>query len=442
MSRGARPCCADLVAIYDAGMREPLPLPLQVRPRVGTEAPLAPRWPGSRPRSTSGRPATYPGEDADPEQVAVWGPGRTLATLLATKPRRRRGDRGRDHAPGRAGPPALGADDRRGCTDERPRSSPFDLLARAADRHGRARGQRRHRQDLHDRGAGGPLRRRGGGQPRRDAGDHLRPDGQPGAARARTQPARRRRARPGRPRGRRRRRVPAVPVRGRRRRADDAPQADRRRAGRLRRGHDRHHPPVLPARAALARHRGRHRRAAPPWSRTSTSSWSRWSTTSTCASTATAAEKPPFDRGTALRLARAAVGDPQADPGAARTPTPSPARAAAASGSPSWSAPRWTGASAGSASSATTTCSAGSPHALEPDDAPARERMRQPLADRARRRVPGHRPGAVGRPRPSLPRPLDPRADRRPQAGHLRLPRRRHLHLPRGAQEGRHHPRR
>ena len=59
-----------------------------------------------------------------------------------------------------------------------------------------------------------------------------------------------------------------------------------------------------------------------------------------------------------------------------------------------------------------------------PADAPA-------LADRARRRVPGHRPGAVEGARPRLLRPRHDGADRRPEAGDLRLPRRRHLHLPR-----------
>ena len=65
-------------------------------------------------------------------------------------------------------------------------------------------------------------------------------------------------------------------------------------------------------------------------------------------------------------------------------------------------------------------------------DAPA-------LADRARRRVPGHRPGAVAGARPGLLRPRHDGADRRPQAGHLRLPRRRRHDLPRGGGD-RHHP--
>ena len=54
------------------------------------------------------------------------------------------------------------------------------------------------------------------------------------------------------------------------------------------------------------------------------------------------------------------------------------------------------------------------------------------LRRRPGRRVPGHRPGAVGHHAPGV-RPraaTDPGADRRPQAGHLRLPRRRRARLP------------
>ena len=58
-------------------------------------------------------------------------------------------------------------------------------------------------------------------------------------------------------------------------------------------------------------------------------------------------------------------------------------------------------------------------------DAPA-------LADRDGRRVPGHRPGAVAGDRPRVHRPLDADPDRRPEAGDLRVPRRRHRHLPQG----------
>ena len=54
------------------------------------------------------------------------------------------------------------------------------------------------------------------------------------------------------------------------------------------------------------------------------------------------------------------------------------------------------------------------------------------VADRDGRRVPGHRPGAVEGDRPRVHRPLHADPDRRPEAGHLRVPRRRHRHLPQG----------
>jgi exodeoxyribonuclease V gamma subunit len=76
----------DLVAIYDAGMREPLPLPLKTgfawaekrrSPEVARRKAAGYRW-------TTGN---YPGEDADPEQVLVWGTGCPLDELLALPPR-------------------------------------------------------------------------------------------------------------------------------------------------------------------------------------------------------------------------------------------------------------------------------------------------------------------------------------------------------------------
>ena len=62
-----------------------------------------------------------------------------------------------------------------------------------------------------------------------------------------------------------------------------------------------------------------------------------------------------------------------------------------------------------------------------------------PLPGGAGRRVPGHRSGPVGHPPPRLRRHRrHPRAHRRPQAGHLRLPGRRRLRLPGGRRGGRH----
>jgi len=70
----------DLVAIYDAGRREPLPLPVKTsfawataRHSGDDPVPAAERtWKTSR----------YPGENADPAQVRVWGEHAPLSTLL------------------------------------------------------------------------------------------------------------------------------------------------------------------------------------------------------------------------------------------------------------------------------------------------------------------------------------------------------------------------
>ena len=51
------------------------------------------------------------------------------------------------------------------------------------------------------------------------------------------------------------------------------------------------------------------------------------------------------------------------------------------------------------------------------------------LADRDGRRVPGHRPRAVAGDRPCVHRAIHADFDRRSQAGHLRVPRRRHRHV-------------
>ena len=68
--------------------------------------------------------------------------------------------------------------------------------------------------------------------------------------------------------------------------------------------------------------------------------------------------------------------------------------------------------------------------ALEADDSPARARMRQRWPIVHGRRVPGHRPGAVAGHRPRVQRARHGGPDRRPEAGDLRVPRRRHRHLP------------
>ena len=159
--------------------------------------------------------------------------------------------------------------------------------------------------------------------------------------------------------------------------------------------------------------------AASGWRATPTRvpAWSRTSTTCSCEVVddlyvrgfAGSVEEPVFDRRAALQVARAAVGDPQARlepqaapegtllPGGWRSPTPYAAS--------------WTCGSAGSGCSATTTCSAGWPR-------PRRRGRTGPAADAgpvaggARRRVPGHRPGAVAGARPGVLRPRDDGAHR------------------------------
>ena len=94
-------------------------------------------------------------------------------------------------------------------------------------------------------------------------------------------------------------------------------------------------------------------------------------------------------------------------------------------------AARWPAASASSASTPTTTCSPGSPRRWPIRRAAAARAAAGPVPGGAGRRVPGHRPGAVGHPAPRLPRPHHAGADRRPEAGDLRVPRRRRAQLPR-----------
>jgi exodeoxyribonuclease V gamma subunit len=75
----------DLVAIYDAGMCEPLPLPIKTcfawaekrnSPEAARRRAASYKWASDR----------YPGEDADPEQVLVWGAAAPLERLLESAP--------------------------------------------------------------------------------------------------------------------------------------------------------------------------------------------------------------------------------------------------------------------------------------------------------------------------------------------------------------------
>ncbi|WP_422741923.1 exodeoxyribonuclease V subunit gamma [Mycobacterium sp. WMMD1722] len=72
---------ADLVAIYDAGRRQPIPLPLKT-----TYAWAAARAESLDPRSEAGfrwNSGKYPGENEDPAHARVWGLGAPLEDLVA-----------------------------------------------------------------------------------------------------------------------------------------------------------------------------------------------------------------------------------------------------------------------------------------------------------------------------------------------------------------------
>ena len=232
---------------------------------------------------------------------------------------------------------------------------PFDLLGRAAHRHHRAGGERRHRQDLRPRRPGHPLRRRGRRDARRDAADHLRPRRQPGAARAGPRPADRR---------------PSGPL------ADPEPVARGHRPARSPRprldANTRQPmpgcatpwptstpppspPPTSSASWCCARSASRATPTpASPWSTT----WASWSPRSSTTSTSCASAAP--------RRHRRSPAPPRSrsPPRWSATRTPAWSRRSTprdrprASGSTSrWPcSPRWSVASAGSASSATTTC--------------------------------------------------------------------------------------
>ncbi len=250
----------DLVAIYDAGMREPMPLPL----KTGHEWALKHRSPEVARTKAGGvqveeRQLPRRGRRS---RAGRWsGAATPLATLLAQRPRPRRGDRGRDAPASARSPRRLWLPMIERVHGDADLIEPFDLLGELPTgttvlEASAGTGKTYAVAALVD-----ALRRRGHRAPRRDARDHLRPGRQPGAARAGPQPARRGRSE----RWPTRRRsahdaLPGLPRRGSAPpRLRPAAQAPARRAGRLRLGDDRHHPPVLPAGAALARGRRRHR---------------------------------------------------------------------------------------------------------------------------------------------------------------------------------------
>ncbi len=99
-SGGAVDLLADLVAMYDAGRREPLPLPVKtsfawadaVHSHGDPEQAARYKWATNR----------YPGEDQEPAHVRTWGHGAWLKVLV---------DAGLDHYAGRLWLPMLKAMD-------------------------------------------------------------------------------------------------------------------------------------------------------------------------------------------------------------------------------------------------------------------------------------------------------------------------------------------
>lgn len=75
----------DLVKIYDAGMRGPIPLPLKTG-HAWAERHRAPEQARFKPASWKWATDRYPGEDAAPEHVLVWGERFPLKALLAIPP--------------------------------------------------------------------------------------------------------------------------------------------------------------------------------------------------------------------------------------------------------------------------------------------------------------------------------------------------------------------
>ncbi len=148
-------------------------------------------------------------------------------------------------------------------------------------------------------------------------------------------------------------------------------------------------------------------------------------------------DDPVFDHQEAMAIARDAVGDPQAhlEPADEDRSTPAGRRVSVRR--------------RGTQRDGPPQAAARHPLLRRPAQ-PARRgtgRRRRPgagadaaaLADRAGRRVPGHRPGAVAGARPRVHRPRHDGADRRPEAGDLRVPGRRRHDVPRSGEE-RDHP--
>ena len=211
---------------------------------------------------------------------------------------------------------------------------------------------------------------------------------------------------------------------------DDAERPGARRLARrargLRRGHDRDHPRVLPAGAGRPRHgRRRRRRRAVRREPRRPHRRGRRRPLPAHVEPPDAAPAAVDRRRRALALGRTAVGDRQA----VLVPD---GRRGRRRGRTLRAPVRRGRARRGRAAQARAP-----PAQLRRPADPAAGDARRPAAGaaarpaaagalpgRAGRRVPGHRPGAVGHPAAGLPRAHDAGADRRPEAGDLRLPRR------------------
>ena len=164
-----------LIELYDRGMREPLPLACRTSAAFAAGANPRGEWESDR----------FPKEDRDAEHELVYGPG--TRSPPCWRPHRATTSAG-TRSSGRASGStrcACGT----GCWRWRrwARHEPrVRYLRRAAAWHHRARGERGHRQDVHDRGAGGALRGRGHAPGPAPAGDvHAHGDGRAARPRAR-----------------------------------------------------------------------------------------------------------------------------------------------------------------------------------------------------------------------------------------------------------------
>ena len=147
---------AELADLHDRGLREPLPLFCRTSAAYATHR----ADPVGAARREWVSAWSFPREDAEREHVLAFGAVLTLEALLAAPAPTRASGGIRWRTRGSASTPA-GCGTRCWPTRSTGMSAPFDVCGPLPHRRDRARGQRGHRQDLHDRRAGRALRRRG-----------------------------------------------------------------------------------------------------------------------------------------------------------------------------------------------------------------------------------------------------------------------------------------